>query len=123
MDYDLIVVGGGIGGCALAAVMAQAGAKILLLEASEVYEDRVRGEWIAPWGVTEVKRLGLYDLLAQAGGHHIETHISYDENRSPEAARATRAPGDLRARRPRTPGHRPSPSLPDPVRRGRPAGR
>ena len=91
MDYDLIVVGGGIGGCALAAVMAQAGAKILLLEASEVYEDRVRGEWIAPWGVTEVKRLGLYDLLVQAGGHHIETHISYDENRSPEAARATRA--------------------------------
>ena len=67
MDYDLIVVGGGIGGCALAAVMAQAGAKILLLEASEVYEDRVRGEWIAPWGVTEVKRLGLYDLLVAAG--------------------------------------------------------
>ena len=92
MDYDLIVVGGGIGGSALAAVMAQADAKVLLLEASEVYEDRVRGEWIAPWGVTEVKRLGLYDLLVSAGGHHIETHISYDENRDPEAARATPAP-------------------------------
>lgn len=92
MDYDLIVVGGGIGGCALAAVMAQAGSKVLLLEASEVYEDKVRGEWIAPWGVTEVKRLGLYDLLVGAGGHHIETHVSYDENRSPEAARATPAP-------------------------------
>ncbi len=38
MDYDLIVVGGGIGGCALSAVMAQAGAKILLLEASEASE-------------------------------------------------------------------------------------
>lgn len=92
MDYDLIVVGGGIGGCALAAVMAQAGSKVLLLEASEVYEDKVRGEWIAPWGVTEVKRLGLYDLLVGAGGHHIETHVSYDENRTPEAARATPAP-------------------------------
>ncbi|MES2724146.1 MAG: FAD-dependent monooxygenase [Pseudomonadota bacterium] len=92
MDYDLIVVGGGIGGSALAAVMAQAGAKVLLLEASEVYEDKVRGEWIAPWGVTEVKRVGLYDLLVSAGGHHIEAHISYDENRDPEAARATPAP-------------------------------
>lgn len=92
MDHDLIVVGGGIGGSALAAVMAQAGSKVLLLEASEVYEDRVRGEWIAPWGVTEVKRLGLYDLLVEAGGHHIETHISYDENRSPEAARSAPAP-------------------------------
>ncbi|WP_340645091.1 FAD-dependent monooxygenase [Phenylobacterium sp.] len=92
MDYDLIVVGGGIGGCALSAVMAQAGARVLMLEASEVYEDKVRGEWIAPWGVTEVKRLGLYDLLVGAGGHHIETHISYDENRAPEAARSTPAP-------------------------------
>ena len=87
MDYDLIVVGGGIGGSALAAVMAGAGSKVLLLEASEIYEDRVRGEWISPWGVTEVKRLGLHDLLVGAGGHHIETHISYDENRTPEEAR------------------------------------
>ena len=92
MDYDLIVVGGGIGGSALAAVMAGAGSKVLLLEASEIYEDRVRGEWISPWGVTEVKRLGLYDLLVGAGGHHIETHISYDENRTPEEARSTPAP-------------------------------
>lgn len=92
MGYDLIVVGGGIGGSALSAVMAQAGAKVLLLEAAEVYQDKVRGEWIAPWGVTEVKRLGLYDLLVSAGGHHIETHISYDENRDPEVARSTPAP-------------------------------
>lgn len=92
MDYDLIVVGGGIGGSALSAVMAQAGARVLLLEASEAYEDKVRGEWIAPWGVTEVKRLGLYDLLVSAGGHHIESHISYDENRDPEAARSAPAP-------------------------------
>ncbi|MDP3634194.1 NAD(P)/FAD-dependent oxidoreductase [Phenylobacterium sp.] len=92
MGYDLIVVGGGVGGSALSAVMAQAGAKVLLLEAAEVYQDKVRGEWIAPWGVTEVKRLGLYDLLVSAGGHHIETHISYDENRDPEVARSTPAP-------------------------------
>ncbi|MGH6998751.1 MAG: NAD(P)-binding protein, partial [Phenylobacterium sp.] len=45
---DLIIVGGGIGGAALAAVMAQAGRSVLLLEQTEVYEDKVRGEWIAP---------------------------------------------------------------------------
>ena len=92
MDYDLIVVGGGIGGSALAAVMAQAGARVLLLEQSLAYEDKVRGEWIAPWGVTEVRRLGLYDLLVGAGGHHLETHISYDENRDPDDARSTPIP-------------------------------
>ena len=59
MTYDLIIVGGGIGGSALAIVMARDGRKVLLLEKSEHYEDRVRGEWIAPWGVTETRRLGL----------------------------------------------------------------
>ena len=58
-DYDLIVVGGGIGGSTLAEVMARAGRSVLVLEQSEVFEDRVRGEWIAPWGVKEVQRLGL----------------------------------------------------------------
>ncbi|HLY78416.1 MAG TPA: NAD(P)-binding protein, partial [Caulobacteraceae bacterium] len=68
-NYDLIIVGGGIGGSALATVMARAGKSVLLLEQSLVFEDKVRGEWIAPWGVAEVKRVGLYDLLMSAGGH------------------------------------------------------
>src|ERR1700748_1356944 len=80
-EYDLIVVGGGIGGSALSAVMAKAGKRVLLLEQSTHYEDRVRGEWIAPWGVVETKRVGLYDLLRGAGGHHLARHISYDESR------------------------------------------
>ncbi|MDZ4375420.1 MAG: FAD-dependent monooxygenase [Phenylobacterium sp.] len=91
-DYDLIIVGGGIGGSALATVMARAGRSVLLLEQSEVYEDRVRGEWIAPWGVAEVKRLGLYDTLMAAGGHHITRHITYDETREPAEAEARTLP-------------------------------
>jgi menaquinone-9 beta-reductase len=91
-DYDLIIVGGGIGGSALAQVMASAGRSVLLLERSEVYEDRVRGEWIAPWGVDEVRRLGLYDLLRGAGGHHITHHVTYDEGRDPAAAEAEALP-------------------------------
>lgn len=86
--YDLIIVGGGIGGSALAAVMARAGRAVLLLEQSEAYEDRVRGEWIAPWGVDEVRRLGLYDLLVGAGGHHLTRHITYDEHVAPAEAEA-----------------------------------
>jgi menaquinone-9 beta-reductase len=86
--YDLVIVGGGIGGSALATVMARAGKSVLLLEQSLVYEDRVRGEWIAPWGVAEVRRVGLYDLLMSAGGHHIGRHITYDETLEPAAAEA-----------------------------------
>lgn len=86
--YDLVIVGGGIGGSALAAVMARAGKSVLLLEQTEVYEDKVRGEWIAPWGVAEVQNLGLYDLLMGAGGHHVTRHITYDETLEPRAAEA-----------------------------------
>ncbi|HVI30954.1 FAD-dependent oxidoreductase [Phenylobacterium sp.] len=90
--YDLIIVGGGIGGSALATVMARAGRSALLLEQTEVYEDRVRGEWIAPWGVAEVQRLGLYDLLMGAGGHHITRHVTYDETLDPAQAEASPLP-------------------------------
>jgi 2-polyprenyl-6-methoxyphenol hydroxylase-like FAD-dependent oxidoreductase len=78
-SYDLIIVGGGIGGPALATVMARAGRAVLLLEQSEIYLDRVRGEWISPWGVAEVRRTGLYDTLLAAGGHHLSRHVSYHE--------------------------------------------
>lgn len=92
MHYDLIIVGGGIGGSALAATMARAGKSVLLLEKSTEYEDRVRGEWIAPWGVAETKRLGLYDLLKGAGGHHITSHVTYDESYDPQTAEQTALP-------------------------------
>ncbi len=91
-NFDLIIVGGGVGGSALATVMAREGASVLLLEQSAAYEDRVRGEWIAPWGVVEVQRLGLYDLLRSAGGHHIDRHITYDESLAPGDAEAAAIP-------------------------------
>ena len=53
--YDLVVVGGGIAGGALAIVMARAGYSVLLLEETDAFQDKVRGEWIAPWGVAEVQ--------------------------------------------------------------------
>lgn len=91
-EYELVIIGGGIGGSALANVMARAGRSVLLLEKSEVYEDHVRGEWIAPWGVAEVKRLGLYDLLCEAGGHHVLQHITFDETLDPDMAKGSALP-------------------------------
>lgn len=85
-DFDLIVVGGGIGGGALATVMARAGRSVLLLEQSEVFEDKVRGEWISPWGVAETRRLGIYDTLIGAGGHHLTRHVGYGKGHDPAEA-------------------------------------
>ena len=61
--YDIITVGGGLGGAALAKAMAEHGARVLVLEREKQFKDRVRGENIAPWGVAETQALGLYDLL------------------------------------------------------------
>lgn len=94
-SYDLIVVGGGIGGSALATVMARAGKRVIVLEAQDAFQDRVRGEWIAPWGVIETRRVGLYDTLMAAGGHHLKRHITYDESIAPQEAEAAPLPLDM----------------------------
>ncbi len=83
---DVVIVGGGVGGSALGAALAQAGLAVEILERTTEFEDRVRGEWMAPWGVAETKRLGLYDTLVASGGHHLSRHVSYDELLEPAAA-------------------------------------
>ena len=59
-DYDIITVGGGLGGAALATVMAKHGARVLVLERQVKFKDRVRGEAIHPWGGSRAK--GTRDL-------------------------------------------------------------
>ena len=68
-DYDIVTVGGGIGGSAIAKAMAENGKRVLVLERETSFKDRVRGEWMAPWGAAETKKLGLYDDLIAAGGY------------------------------------------------------
>lgn len=87
--YDVIIIGAGIGGGALATVLARGGKRVLLLEKTTVHRDRVRGEWMAPWGVAEAQRIGLYDDLIAAGGHHLARHITFDETLDPDEAAAS----------------------------------
>ena len=39
MDYDIVLVGGGLGGSALAKAMAERGARILVLEREKQFRD------------------------------------------------------------------------------------
>lgn len=86
--FDLVVIGGGVGGGALAANLARAGRSVLVLEKSTVFRDHVRGEWLAPWGVVELKALGLYEAVRAAGGHHPARHVPSEGALSPEMTAA-----------------------------------
>jgi len=83
---DVVIVGGGIAGGTMATVLARNGLEVSVLERETTYPDRVRGEWIAPWGVAEFKRLGLIDILHDNGAIHVERNVPYDENWAPEVA-------------------------------------
>jgi len=65
--YDIVTVGGGLGGSALAKAMAERGARVLVVERDTHFKDRVRGEALAPWGQGEARNLGIGDLLGGCG--------------------------------------------------------
>lgn len=66
MNYDLIVVGGGVAGSSLARRMAATGSSVLVLERDTEFRDRIRGESLQPWGVAEIRKLGVAEALAPA---------------------------------------------------------
>ncbi|KAA6421686.1 MAG: squalene monooxygenase-like [Trebouxia sp. A1-2] len=57
--WDLVVVGAGIAGSALAFSQGQAGRKVLLIERDLKQPDRIIGELLQPGGYLMLKRLGL----------------------------------------------------------------
>ena len=77
--FDVIVVGGGMAGSALAGVLAQAGLGVLVVEREAGFRDRIRGELTWPWGVAEALQLGLDDVLIRAGRVEL-SEIQFFEN-------------------------------------------
>lgn len=69
--YDVVTVGGGLAGAALAKGLAERGYKVLVVEREKTFKDRVRGEQIHPWGVAELKELGVYEQIREECGHDL----------------------------------------------------
>jgi 2-polyprenyl-6-methoxyphenol hydroxylase-like FAD-dependent oxidoreductase len=93
-SVDVVVVGGGIAGSALATVLARRGLAVVVLERQTAYRDKVRGEVLSCWGVAEALRLDLEKPLLDAGGHYVNRMVPYDEVTAPEHAAAGAVPLD-----------------------------
>ena len=87
-EPDVAIVGAGIAGGALGTVLSRAGLEVVLLEREHSYPDRVRGEYTAPWGVTELAKLELLQPLREAGALFTTRSIPYDEILMPAEAEA-----------------------------------
>jgi 2-polyprenyl-6-methoxyphenol hydroxylase-like FAD-dependent oxidoreductase len=83
---DVVIIGGGIAGSALAAALAGDGYDVVLLERQTVYRDKVRGEVINCWGVAELLQLGLEKAILAAGGTYINRFVGFDETVDPDTA-------------------------------------
>ena len=68
-NTDIVVVGAGPAGCAVARAYALAGQRVVLLEAEEQGKSRKRfaGEWLHPQGVDALKKLGFSAITAMQG--------------------------------------------------------
>ena len=79
--YDIVTVGGGLAGSALAKAMAERGARVLVLEREKQFRDRVRGDYLNPWGVAEMKRLGLDEAFVAAHANEVPWVIGFGPDR------------------------------------------
>lgn len=68
LQYDIVTVGGGLGSSALAKSMAERGYRVLIIEREREFKDRVRGEYMTPWGAAELKALGIYEVILDSCG-------------------------------------------------------
>ena len=86
-EGDVVIVGAGIVGCALADALGNQGRSVILLERSLKEPDRIVGELMQPGGVEALVKLGLRDCLEdidaiRVQGYYItfngeDVHIPY----------------------------------------------
>ena len=80
-DADVVIVGAGILGSALAIALADQGRSVILLERSLKEPDRIVGELLQPGGVEALEKLGLRQCLEDIDAIKVKGYdvIYYDE--------------------------------------------
>ncbi|KAF7237828.1 Squalene monooxygenase [Varanus komodoensis] len=77
-DPEVIIVGSGVLGSALAAVLARDGRKVTVIERDLKEPDRIVGELLQPGGYNALKDLGLEEAVEGIDSHTINGYIVHD---------------------------------------------
>jgi squalene monooxygenase len=72
LDADVIIVGGGVTGCAMATALANGKRRILVLEARTGHKPRFAGELLHPTGTQVLDELGFLPTLRKHGGVDVD---------------------------------------------------
>ncbi len=65
---DVAIIGGGLAGSGLAFALQRLGLQTALIERTDAFRDRIRGETIHPWGASEIRDLGLESVAEERAG-------------------------------------------------------
>jgi len=76
--HDLVVIGGGPAGAALAALAAERGVKTLVLEKERFPRDKVCGEFLSAEGCAVLARLGVLATLSAKGARPMDACLLAD---------------------------------------------
>ncbi|KAF9250489.1 hypothetical protein DTO006G1_5285 [Penicillium roqueforti] len=77
-EADVVIVGAGVLGCALAVALGKQGRSVILLEKSLEEPNRIVGELLQPGGVQALEQLGLRDCLDDIDGIDVKGYwVSY----------------------------------------------
>jgi geranylgeranyl reductase family protein len=74
-DVEVIVVGGGPGGSTVAAELADAGHRVLLLDRASFPRHKACSEYVNPGGAAILDKLGLLNDVFAAGAHRMEAML------------------------------------------------
>ncbi|KAM9308693.1 squalene monooxygenase [Gastrophryne carolinensis] len=83
-DPEIIIVGSGVLGSALAAVLSRDGRRVAVVERDMKEPDRIVGELLQPGGYQALKDLGLGDAVEGLDAHVVHGYIIHDSDSKAE---------------------------------------
>ena len=80
IETDVLIIGGGVAGSAMACSLTGRGYRVILLEKSEKPQDTARGDHIQPYVCNILNQWGVLDSFFEAGAKRRSGSLWFDES-------------------------------------------